>query len=477
MAVGLALAACAPAASAPLTAPGPDGGPTAFAAAGTTQKPAPTVLPVPTATPAPTSLNPDGPYILFEGTEGIWIANPDGSILTRLSDTGIGPADLHRAISPLGDRLAFISASQHGPILTEISLPEGASRALATLQTIVPEDVLNDPLTPQAFAYYAITQYDNVAWQPGEGRHLAFVGAIEGPSSDLYVYAYDTGEITQLTDGGSQAVYPTWSLDGEFIVQFGGRWVPPFGGAIVGYNQADGAWAVRLADGEIITQPAGVKWPWNLVGWLDAGHYLASEDDEDCGTRNLLTVAAGEGEAATTFDGCFASYAALSPVNDAVLISSTDCEACPLGEGTFLLMPGGSAPQAVLPQRSWGIDWLPESGAFNVYPLGLISNEGEMLSAPPVADASYHPALSTQGFEAWEVIENQQGRVVVRSPGEDSRTILETDVATMVWDPAAGSTLLIAAQDGILYAASAPDFEPRLVGDLGSRVSQAAWVP
>ncbi len=358
----------------------------------------------------------------------------------------------------------------------EISLPDGAARVLATLQTVQPEEVANHPLTQQAFAYYAITQYDNVAWHPTDGRYLAFVGAIQGPTSDLYLYDIATGETTQLTDGGSQALYPTWSPDGEFILHFGGRWVPPFGGAIVGYNQADGAWAVRVSDGAVITQPAKLQRPWNLVGWLDGGHYLASEADEECGERNLLTVAAGEGKGALIFEGCFASYAALSPLNHAVLMSSAECESCPLGEGTYLMMPGEGAPQLVVEDRAWGIDWLPESSAFNVYPHGLISSEGEMLSTPPLADASYHPTLSDQGFEAWEVIESQQGRVVVRSPGDDFRTILEADVATMIWDPVQGSTLLVAAQNGTLYAASAPDFVPRVVGDLGSRVAQAAWI-
>jgi hypothetical protein len=475
----LMLAACAPVTTPPLRVQDmlPTGPQAGTAASEPTLPASAPSTPEPTAIPVPTSLNLDGPYVLFEGEDGIWITNPDGSFLTRLYDSGVGAADLHRAISPQGDALAFISESQHGPLLVLLSLPDGAAQVAATLQTVLLDDIVSEPLSAQAFAYYAITKYDNVAWQPGAARYVAFVGAIDGPTSDLYVYDRQTEEIAQLTDGGSQALYPTWSPDGAYVLHFGGRWTPPFGGAIVGYNQADGAWAVRLADGKVITQPAGVKWPWNLVGWLDAAHYLASEDDEACDTRNLLTVAAGEGEAATTFAGCFASYAALSPANGAVLISSTDCEACPLGEGTFLLMTGESAPQEILAQQSWGIDWFSESGAFHAYPNGLVSSEGKRLSIPPVADASFHPALSTQGFEAWEVIENQQGRVVVRSPGGEYETILEAAVAAMIWDPLAGTTLLIASQDGVLYAASAPDFEPRPVGDLGSRVNQAIWVP
>jgi len=433
--------------------------------------------PEPAAPRNPASLNPGGPYVLFEGDDGIWIANPDGSFLTRLSDTGVGEADLGRSVSPQGDALAFIRPSEHGPQLIQLDLPGGQTKVLATLQAAIPDDVVAYPLTDQAFAYYAITLYDNVAWQPGGARYLAFTGAINGPTSDLYLYDTETEAVTQLTDGGSQAVYPTWSPDGEYILHFGGRWTPPFGGAIIGYNQADGAWAVRLEDGAVITQPAGVLWPWNFVGWTADSRYIASEADDVCGERNLLRIPAGGGEPSTLFEGCFAGYAALSPANEAVLFSSSDCEDCPLGVGTFLLPSAETDPLRVLEAQSWGIDWLEEGNAFHAYPEALVSSEGEVLARPPVPDASYHPALSLQGYEAWEVIENQQGRVVVRPLGGESRTILEAGVASLIWDPLGGDTLLIATRDGHLMAASAPEFEARLVGDLGGMASQAAWVP
>jgi len=436
---------------------------------------APTLEPAAPRNPA--SLNPDGPYVVFEGDDGIWISNPDGSFLTRLSDTGVGEADLQRSVSPQGDALAFIRPSEHGPLLVQLDLPSGQTKVLATLQAVIPDDVVADPLTDQAFAYYAITMYDNVAWQPGDARYLAFTGAINGPTSDLYLYDTETEAVTQLTDGGSQAVYPTWSPDAEYILHFGGRWTPPFGGAIIGYNQADGAWAVHLEDGAVITQPAGVLWPWNFVGWTADNRYIASEADDVCGERNLLSIPPGGGEPATLFEGCFASYAALSPASEAVLFSSSDCEECPLGVGTFLLPSEETDPRRVLEAQSWGIDWLEEGNAFHAYPEALVSSEGEVLSRPPVPDASYHPARSLQGYEAWEVIENQQGRVVVRPPGGEFRTILEAGVATLIWDPLRGDTLLIATRDGRVIAASAPGFAPREVGELGDAADQAIWVP
>jgi hypothetical protein len=66
---------------------------------------------------------------------------------------------------------------------------------------------------------------------------------------------------------------------------------------------------------------------------------------------------------------------------------------------------------------------------------------------------------------------------VVRAGQDPWREILEVDVAELLWDPVSGETLLIAARDGTLYAASAPDFIPRAMGHLGGAVDQAIWAP
>jgi len=267
----------------------------ALPSSASTVAPAPATLdaaPATLPTAAPTSLNPLGPYLLFEGEGGIWIANPDGTFLTRVSDGGVGPADLHRAVSPQGDALAYIAPDEHGPTLVRIDLPHGASQVLATLQNVIPEDVPIESLTPEAFAYFVITQYDNVAWEPGEGGRLAFIGAMDGPTADLYLYDFATGTMRRLTDGPSQAFYPSWSPDGGYVLHFGGSFVGPFGGAIIGPTRSDGAWAVRSADGQVIRQPETPFYPHNLVGWQADGRYLHSADDE-CPQKDFVAVDPG----------------------------------------------------------------------------------------------------------------------------------------------------------------------------------------
>jgi Tol biopolymer transport system component len=166
-------------------------------------------------------LNPSGPYILYGGEGGIWISNPDGSFLTKITDLPIDLDDLHRAISPRGDRMALIVSNDTGLDLVEVKIPGGETKTIAHLLSITHDELISYPTNMKSFAAYAIRDYDNVAWQPEEGQLLAFMGGMNGPTSDLYVYDTESGEITQLTSGLSQGVFPNWSPDGKYILHYG----------------------------------------------------------------------------------------------------------------------------------------------------------------------------------------------------------------------------------------------------------------
>jgi hypothetical protein len=445
-----------------------------------TTLPAPSETPLaPTEPPAPTSLNPTGPYVVYGGVDGIWISNPDGSFLTKITNLPIGLHDLRRAISPQGDRMALIVSDDAGALdLVEVMIPGGETKKITPrLYLITNDEIMANPTSAKAFTAYAIRDYDNVAWQPGEGRLLAFMGAMEAPTSDLYVYDTESGEITQLTDGPSQGVFPTWSPDGEYILHYGVSWKGPFGGAILGHDHLDGVWAVHVADEKVITMPTSKSVTLNFIGWQDETRYITYDSDDTCFSQNLRSVDVVTGKAAPIMDLSFASYIARSPKNGALLFSSAEgCTTSP-GDGAFLLLPDRAAPAQLLDKRVWGVEWLPESGVFQAYPEALFSADGSRRYDPPVYESSYHPAVSQKGYQAWEVIENRQGRVEVKVPGADWQTVLEgTTVEQLIWDPAAGETLLIVLRDGSLYAASYPDFTPRKMGEVPG-ANQAIWLP
>jgi hypothetical protein len=371
--------------------------------------------------------------------------------------------------------MALVTSNDQGLDLMMVRIPSGETETIVHLIDSPPAAAY-DPTSPNSFATYAIRDYDSVAWQPGDGRLLAFIGAINGPTADLYLYDTQTKEITQLTDGPSQAVLPVWSPDGQYILHFGVRWVPPFGGAILGANQLEGIWSVRVSDGTVITLPKpGGDTP-HFVGWQDNSHYI-TYDPGDCYSEDLRSIDVVSGEATPIMENSFWYSIAQSLENGALLFSSKQECASSLGEGVFILLPGQTTPIKILDKRAWEIDWMPESEVFFAYPEALISSDGQTRYDPPFYDSSFSPAISKEGYQAWKVYENQRASVMVRVLGSEWQTIMDGSIDELIWDPLAGNTLLITMDDGSLYAATYPDFTPQLMGNLGGSVIQVIWSP
>jgi hypothetical protein len=441
------------------------------AAAPTETEPAPETL--------PGGLNAAGPYAVFEGDNGIWIANPDGSSPTRIAERGAGPGgqDLHSALSPSGDRMALVTETQTGLDLVLIEIPGGETETLARLLDITRVERMLNSFTPKAFAHDAIADYPNLAWQPGEGNILAYIGAEKAATADVYTYDRTWEKFRHLETDPSQAVHPVWSPDGEYVLYFGVDWLPPFGSTYVTFEPMAGFWAVRVSDNQLIPQPAPKGTDQNLLGWRDAAHYLVYDSDKECPARNLRMVDVATGDAVPIAEFCLHSRPAWSPANGAILLSvDAGCD-CPLGEGVFLILPGLPDPVRLLEQAAFELFWLPESGTFYAYPYALFSADGGTRYDPPAVGSSYQPAVSPSGRQAWEVSLNKKSVLTIREPGGEWQTVFEGKIGALVWDPLSGDILLIALENGELYAASAPDFVPRMTGNLVGPIIQAAWIP
>jgi hypothetical protein len=264
------LSACAPAApTMPPTAASPAASalPSSGPMAADTQSIAPAApSQTPALEPAATAALPShGPYYAF------YTYQSTGSILTLIGANGAGRKDIplpedarmgssfSSSISPDGEWLAFWTGwagfFSDGPLAPDedydlqLNLFHVSDGTILTITGLLsPDYPANFEKNAQALKGGPEFSGDDIsviirslqwtflggiesgAWSP-DGRHFAFAGERDGPSSDLYDYEISTKVIRRLSDGRSNIVdgyggnsSVTWSPDGKWIVYSGAYW-------------------------------------------------------------------------------------------------------------------------------------------------------------------------------------------------------------------------------------------------------------
>ena len=226
-----------------------------------------TVLPVVEPTPTnPSNLAVGGPWLLIETDQGLWAANADGSGLTQLTDVDYWDLQLQKAVQPGGNQVVFLSPATydfHKMTLNLISLPDGNITKITDLTS--PETEAYAEMAPgdASEAMRAVRDQHNYAWSP-DGTRLAFVGLMDGPTAEIYLYDTLSGEIQRVSTDDAQNYWPSWSPDGNSLLYFG---TSAFGTG-AGFDTS-GFWSAR-GDGTNATMlympKSGSE---KLVGWLD----------------------------------------------------------------------------------------------------------------------------------------------------------------------------------------------------------------
>jgi len=132
-------------------------------------------------------------------------------------------------------------------------------------------------------------------WSP-DGRHLAFVGAMDGPSSDLYLYDTEKGDITRVSAGSNQADAPTWSPNGEGDLHQEVEYIQePMN--IAPYPRA--LWWSPIGDGPLsrYADPNAVESDWLVFdGWRFAFHHVPASGSAAAGGLMIGDVRNGSSE-------------------------------------------------------------------------------------------------------------------------------------------------------------------------------------
>jgi WD40 repeat protein len=439
----------------------------------------------PTATPAAPSvddyLNPDGPWLLSKDYENVFWISPDG-IETLNAEKVVAPYEVAAMISPSGGNVAFITSpsadGMHQLMLTIYNLPVGGvitEIALTSLKTEPGPEM--GPGDPSFEALRSITDFTSIAWSP-DGRQLAFIGFMDGPSSDLYLYTLDTGKVTRLTDGPSQAFEPTWSPDGKVIVQFGAS---AFGTG-AGFSMA-GVWATRPDTGVSIELYKPSSSGEVGLGWAGPNTYLVYSFSPACGTYNLRAVDIQPVKVRTIFSGCFNSVDFDRAAGSLVLgIAQDTADFCTCGEkvdsGLYLLKLDGSY-QRLDPANYFQVSWIKGAnvawGMTDTDQVLAFNKEGNVIGMPEGVPVVLPLAAPGGTVWAWSVDTNgvKPGLWIGPPGGAKATKFINLPVSSALWNKT--GTALIFLSGGQLYAAAAPQYEPLPLVELSSP-GRLAWV-
>ncbi|MBW8010229.1 MAG: hypothetical protein FVQ83_03160 [Chloroflexi bacterium] len=473
----------------PTGLPEPSSSPTAPQAATSTTEPVATLTTEPAATLPPLQGEPDatlsetGPWLVFQLESGLWAIDADGAGMLELVSTGErNNLDFlyNLTAAPRGSMAAFVqieerySYSPSPPLLNLLSLPDGQIRQLAML---LPEGINYDYDVPGNDVEDALQRWGSVgtrnqiSWS-SDGGQLAFAGAMDGPSSDLYVYSIGNDEITRLTSGPTHAVVMGWSPDDRYILN-GGVTHLGVNTSGSGFDWAN-IWAARADDSGVNlifeTDMYGFE---NVLDWTSSTTYLGDEFVSWEGYYGLKLVDIASG-VVQPLDWCGDySNRAFDPQSGMILLAVTEeqlheCNPDP-EPGVYLLsLDGGPAERVYEFQAEyWNeVAWSPDLGVFLLLTeegVLTIDTSGNLGLLPSPAEYIYFdryeanlPVFALDG-QRWAF--NVEG-VWIGEPDTELRQIYEDEVDELTWSPD-GQTLFFFNDDGV-YLAFAPDFMPQL---------------
>ncbi len=246
-----------------------------------------------------------GPWLLFRAIpEGgtlpyLWGINADGTGLTQLSAQPVLNFAVHPYPQPdTNSRLvAYIGTSPddlHQDVtLYLLSLPDGEISTLTPLTSdetgyLPGEDssLRSDP-AGKGDILVGLDHRQGLTWSP-DGQWLAFVGAMDGPSVDLYSYELATGTIRRLTDEPDHTYQLLWTVDSSQIIHSTKSCFLCAGGP---YGRSSGILGATPDGAEVVMyeETEGTR----FVTWRDATHLLMDSGPQNgcMGNDRILDIA------------------------------------------------------------------------------------------------------------------------------------------------------------------------------------------
>ena len=434
----------------------------------------------PTHAPIPTPdvpLDPEGPWLLFlastidpgDWSRQIWAVNADGTGLTELVDEHVmtfraQPVDsLER-----GFKIAYVTQEDWPfmyPTLKIITMPGGEVKTI----TLLSDQTGADPPVP-AHELVTAVQEGGLAWSP-DGRWLAFVGAMDGKSIEVYVYDTFSDSIIRLTVDSHHACHLSWSPGGDYVLYEG------FDFLGMGGPQINGLWSVQV-DGLETFHLAGQSQDYYVISyeqtWLSSTRLLlvswAYEDESDV---RVVDIESGTGQ--VILREIFSS-AAYAPEHNIWLLARSEWLRSEKGGAPLTLHKGGERID-ISGYNIEYVKWIPTSDLFigknilgEFYTISLDGQVDELLVEPDwqlwwPLDVYVSPDETlwiwflydfyASGSELW-IGDPLQEPTLIQATG---RNVPDTSwIHDLTWSPD-NQRMLMLGSDGLCIA-ERPAFEP-----------------
>lgn len=422
-------------------------------------------------------LNAEGPWLLMETDQGLWAANPDGSGMAQLTNVDYWHGDLQDAVQPGGNQVVFITPGGydfHNMALNLLSLPDGRVTKITDLTSPETETYADaSPGEPGFEALRAVGEQRSYAWSP-DGTRLAFVGVMDGPSAEIYMYDAASGQVKRVSQDDAQNYWPSWAPDGNHLLYLGAETF----GTGAGFDTT-GVWSVR-GDGTIVTwlyvPQGGTE---ELVGWLDNTTAVLDTWTPVCGSEALRLYGIDNSKKVILNEDCFISAAAAGfGWRGEVLFANTS--------GLYLLTAEDRTPvsvsqNAVARIDPWGADdWVFtvrfEDGGIATFGSGSMDNQVSPVNVP-----SENLDVAMYGvIWGWTSIDDSQPGAWISGPGMEIGQIFTGKARLPIWDP--HNNLLFFAPEGgggySIYRTTFDAFYRDLseVGSINAEVLAVTWL-
>ena len=410
----------------------------------------------------------DGPWLIFLAPDGSGLQAFDIETETTQKIELPSPIyieDLYTGLSPQGDRLLIRAGSPLNAdelALYQIDFPSlQVTKRTPLLSLVLQRRIVNQIGTLAFDTLEIVTRSDSLAWSP-DGRFLAFTGALDNDSSDLYVLDTLNNRIDRINGLSSHAATPFWALDSSWLIsqelgRDGEKWRAEavFGISVPGFGDQN---VLYLPDpdsqGEV------------FLGWINADTFISYTITIE-GSKKLQQVRTDYPEAIIIFEGSFtgAAYNQEDQVL-AFFVGEQEAKLQNLVAGIYTIQPDQSGYTL---QRAGNWDqlvWNPGGlflarGAQGVFAFSL---QGEDIFLPDEADLRISP--DGQWMVGWgDGIGSQSGARLYQTPGSyPLQTISDQIVEAILWQPDSRGFFIFAGGDLFLVEFPQLNLNPVQIG-------------